>query len=657
MRSFGKISRALTETPNGDPELVKAQYYIFVKQIPMLYFILSVNTLAMIYTFARFGHPAVTVALPLGLVALCLWRGYVWTRRRDQPVEAAAALKSMHATVVLGSGLAAAFVLWGLTLYGYGDAAAKSEIVFFLGLTMIACTFCLTYLPPAALSVATIGAAPSSLYFFFADSGQYRAAAVILALVSLGLLTTIRRNYDQFASLVASQRALMAKHAETVELADENSRLANLDALTGLPNRRQFIARLAELCDDPASGLVAMCFLDLDGFKNVNDDYGHEVGDRLIAHAAKAFAERLPAGALLARLGGDEFAALVAGPEAEANMLAFGAAVRAGLRKPLSLGKRAVSVGASIGVAAALAGRCDAHELMRRADVAMYQVKANGKGGVLLYESALDFDRRRLANLSDEIRSGLEAAEFDLFYQPIVDARTAKVTSLEALLRWPRRPGGALGPDIFIGVAESAGLIDELGLFALRRACEDCRALDGVKVSVNISPAQFRDPEFEAKVAAILRETDFPAARLMLEVTEGYLIDNPERAAEVIAALKAMGASVVLDDFGSGYTSINYLQKYGFSAIKIDRSISSRIGVDEKARVLVTGVVYLANGLDMPVTAEGVETEEQARLLRLAGCQNLQGYRYYKPKPIGELMARGVVAANPAQVFAYAAGL
>ena len=140
-------------------------------------------------------------------------------------------------------------------------------------------------------------------------------------------------------------------------------------------------------------------------------------------------------------------------------------------------------------------------------------------------------------------------------------------------------------------------------------------------------------------MAEVLAETGFPVRRLSLEVTEGYLIDNPQRAAAAIGALKAMGASVVLDDFGSGYTSIAYLKKYGFSAIKIDRSLSSRIGIDEKARVLVTAVVYLANGLDMPVTAEGVETDEQARLLRLAGCQNLQGYRYYRPKPIEELLA------------------
>ncbi len=506
--------RSLIEGNIVDPERVQAQYAIFAKQIPMLYFILSLNTLAMIYTFARFGHPWLTTRAPLVLVVFSAWRGFTWLRRGAREVEVKAALASMRMTVALGSTVAALFVLWGLTLYGFGDAAAKGQVVFFLGLTMIACVFCLTYLLPAALSVAAIGVVPTSLYFFFADDGQFRAAAVILALVALGLAKTIRRNHDQFVSLIDSQRALIAKHAETQRLADENSRLANMDSLTGLPNRRRFIARLVELFEDPTAGLIGMCFLDLDGFKNVNDDFGHEVGDRLIVHVAEAFAQKLPAGALLARLGGDEFAVLLAGPEAQAAMMEFGAAVRDGLQKPVSVGLRLVNVGASLGVAAAAAGRCDAHELMRRADVAMYQVKANGKGGVLLYEPGLDIDRRRLTHLSDEMRAGLARGEFELFYQPIVDARTHEITSLEALLRWPRRPAGPLGPDVFIAVAETAGLIDALGLFALRRACEDCGGFESVKVSVNISPAQFRDPDFEAKVAAILSETDFPAARL-----------------------------------------------------------------------------------------------------------------------------------------------
>ncbi|HXT05328.1 MAG TPA: EAL domain-containing protein [Roseiarcus sp.] len=570
-------------------------------------------------------------------MAFCAVRGWVWWRRGEQAISPEAALRMLRATTRLAPVIAALFSLWSFTLYGFGDPYAKTQIVFYLALNLIGCTFCLTQLLPAALGIAAVGVGPYFLYFCFADSGQFRTIAINLVLVAIGVVATVLRNSRDFARLVVSQRDLLAKHGETLRLSDDNFRLANQDPLTRLANRRAFIVKLKALSETTSE--VAMAFVDLDGFKNINDDYGHEVGDALIGNVAEALAERLPGGALLARLGGDEFAAVDCGATAKTRMLDFAHAVCDRLARPIAIGERAVNVGASIGVAAAAPGECDGQELMRRADVAMYYVKAHGKLGVQLYAPELDAARRRQSALNDEIRRGLERDEFEMFYQPIVDARSKAITSVEALLRWPRRPGGPLGPDTFIPAAEAEGLIDALGMFALRRACQDCRDLNGVALSVNVSPAQFRNPEFEAQVAQVLAETGFPVARLSLEVTEGYLIDNPQRAATVIDALKGMGASVVLDDFGSGYTSIAYLKKYGFSAIKIDRSLSSRIGFDDKARVLVTGVVYLANGLNMPVTAEGVETDEQAQLLRLAGCQNLQGYRFYRPKPISELLA------------------
>jgi len=623
---------------SGNPDLIRAQYRIYSKQIPLLYFIIAVNALAMMHAFATVGHSWLAIYTPAALVGVSLMRALVWWSRSGREVALEVARRRLRNAPVAAALFTLLFGVWGLALHSYGDIYAKGQMVFGLGLTMMASAFCLTHLLPAALAVVTVGLAPYTMYFCFAEGGRYQSMVISLPLVALGLVAAIVRSYHQFASLLDSERALALKQAETMRLANENSRLANRDPLTGLANRRKFIARLTEVCGDAEAGEVAMAFVDLDGFKAVNDDCGHEAGDKVIAHVGKLLAELLPCSALLARLGGDEFAALVAGPRAEAAMLAFATAACAALRSAAPVGVRAARVGASIGVAAATA-RCDARELLRRADVAMYHVKAGGKDGVRRYEPALDCERRRLARLKDEIRAGLAAQEFEVHYQPIVDAHSGRANAVEALLRWPRRPGGPLGPDEFIPAAEAGGLVDAPGMFALRRACEDWLSLADVAVSVNVSPAQFRDPEFEYKVAAILGHTGFPAARLGLEVTEGYLIDDPERAAEAIANLKALGASVVLDDFGAGYTSIAYLQKYGFSAIKVDRSLVSRIALDEKARVLVTGVVYLANGLDMTVTAEGVETEEQARLLRLAGCQNLQGFHYSEPKPIGELAA------------------
>jgi diguanylate cyclase (GGDEF)-like protein len=482
------------------------------------------------------------------------------------------------------------------------------------------------------------GIAPFSIYFFFAEQGHFRSAAINLALVSLGMIVILMIYNRDFANLVSSRRSLLEKQEETQRLSEENLRLANLDALSGLPNRRALMSQLEAIhqATGKANTQTAVIFVDLDGFKDVNDTYGHETGDKVIKIVAREFQSLLPEGAVLARLGGDEFAGLISGSDAAEQADMFAARVVSSLNEPIRIRERAIQIGASVGIACAAQGACDARELFRRADAAMYDVKANGKADVRVYSAALDAARQRQQELEAQIRQGLIEGQFDVFYQPIVDADRKEIVSVEALLRWPRRLAGPIGPDQFISVAEASGLINPLGLLVLRRACRDILEAK-VKLSVNVSPAQFRDPDFEAKIAAVLAETDFPAERLEFELTEGYLIDHPERAMAVISSLKGMGISIALDDFGTGYTSISYLQRYGFDRIKIDKSLAGQIATDKRAGVLVAGAVYMANGLDMAVTAEGVETEEQANMLRLAGCQCLQGFRYSEPKPIDEI--------------------
>ncbi|WP_426444898.1 putative bifunctional diguanylate cyclase/phosphodiesterase [Siccibacter colletis] len=413
--------------------------------------------------------------------------------------------------------------------------------------------------------------------------------------------------------------------------------LAMTDWLSHLPNRRALLERLEAVSESGSPEITCVVFIDLDGFKDVNDIYGHNVGDKLIVSIGSALRNLVPEGGMLARLGGDEFALTLGGEHAGEQAASFASAVLEYLNQPLRVGERTIHISASIGIAACSLVECNSSELFRRADIAMYHSKVTGKGRITHYDAELNNAREHQLNIENDIRDGLLRNEFDVWYQPIVDARTLATVGVEALVRWPRRPAGALPPDQFIGIAETSGLIYALGQFVLRRACQDLLPLSDLKLSVNISPAQFRDPEFENKVAGVITGSGFPAHRLQLEVTETYVLENPDRARAAIVNLKGLGTAVALDDFGTGYSSIGYLRRFNFDTIKIDKSLAGLIDTDEQAAALVSGTIRIASALGMAVTAEGIENEKQMKLLRLAGCDQLQGYWFSEPMPIEDL--------------------
>lgn len=415
-------------------------------------------------------------------------------------------------------------------------------------------------------------------------------------------------------------------------------RIALTDWLSRLPNRRALIEHLDKLAAQGDTSTMSVAFVDLDGFKDVNDIYGHDVGDRLISTIAQTLRDKVPGQGMLARMGGDEFAMTIGGPWAEEQSAGFAERVLEYLTAPIQIGERTIHIGASIGIASGTLVECTSSELFRRADIAMYHSKSTGKGRITHYDAALNSARERQLLIENDIRNGLERNEFDVWYQPIVDARSLAMIGVEALVRWPRRPAGELKPDEFIVIAETSGLIYELGQFVLRRACNDLQMYSDLKLSVNISPAQFRDPDFEDKVANVLRSTRFPAARLQLEVTETYVLENPERARIAITTLKALGTAVALDDFGTGYSSIGYLRRFNFETIKIDKSLAGLVDDDEQASALVSGTIRIASALGMMVVAEGVENEKQVKMLRLAGCDQLQGYWFSEPLPLDDIL-------------------
>ncbi|MFZ5743254.1 MAG: putative bifunctional diguanylate cyclase/phosphodiesterase [Pseudomonadota bacterium] len=413
-------------------------------------------------------------------------------------------------------------------------------------------------------------------------------------------------------------------------------RMALTDSLCGLPNRRALHAESAgEQADDAE---LAIALLDLDGFKLINDFYGHSVGDRAVKAFAAILVELCGDSARAYRLGGDEFAIVAKGPLAGNILEGVCRRVLARLASPVMVEDRAIGLGASVGLARAQAGQgVTSSSLLRQADVATSVAKARGKGRLTWFSEDFDRDRAEHQAIDLDLRAALDREELQVHYQPLIDSGTGRVTAVEALLRWERPDGLRIGPDKFIPIAEETGLIEAIGLWVLRRACRDARDWDGIKVSVNVSVAQLRNTQFPLQLGQILEETGFPVERLELELTETFLVGDPLVAGRNLEMLRDFGVGIVLDDYGTGYASIGFLRRFRFEKLKLDRSLIVDAAGDSATRTVMSSSVTMAKALGMQVTAEGIETELQASLARNAGCDQMQGWLYSKAVPAAEL--------------------
>ena len=417
--------------------------------------------------------------------------------------------------------------------------------------------------------------------------------------------------------------------------------LAMTDRLSGLLNRAGFFAALGELVTEShrKHTHVVLLYLDLDGFKEVNDAYGHTTGDKLIRGVAAGLKTLVGDETVLARVGGDEFAIALSTGEVAKVVEMISDRILGFFDEPFLIGDRVATIGTSIGVAVSPSGRISGEELVRHADMAMYRAKDSGGGRTEYFHPEMDAEREERNQLEVDLRIAIERRELHVVYQPVVDAGSWTLIGVEALARWNRRGHGPVPPDVFIPIAESTGLIDQLGLFVLHRACETVAQWPELKLSVNISPGQFRDPAFALHVASVFRKTDTDPSRLTLEMTEGYFIQNPARARAALAKLKHLGVKIALDDFGAGFSSVGYLRQFGFNRMKIDKSMVHALDEGGTAMDTLQATVALARSLNIPVTAEGVETKNQALALRLSGCDQLQGYLFGKPMSAEEIDA------------------
>jgi diguanylate cyclase (GGDEF)-like protein len=415
--------------------------------------------------------------------------------------------------------------------------------------------------------------------------------------------------------------------------------LANHDALTGLANRSLLTERIDDAANDAeVAHSLAVLFIDLDNFKYVNDTFGHLTGDTLLQVVAGRLRGGMRDTDLIVRLGGDEFAILLTDGEQPAAAEAVSTRIRELMDAPIDVEGHRIRLGASIGIACVLGEKVSASELLRRADVALYQAKGERRGGHMLFEPGMDRPSVIRRQLEQELRDALADDAFEVHYQPIVNLATGVVTCVEALIRWRHPLRGMIPPGDFIPVAEQAGLIVPIGYLVLARACRDALLWpEHVKVAVNISCAQFNSADILANVQARLAESGLPPRRLQLEITESTVMADVENAKAVLSKIRALGIEIVMDDFGTGNSSLSCLRSYPFDRLKIDRSFVRDLTTSHEARMILATIVRLAKTLDMGTTAEGIETAEQYEIVKSEGCGEMQGFFYSHPKTAAEI--------------------
>jgi diguanylate cyclase (GGDEF)-like protein len=429
-------------------------------------------------------------------------------------------------------------------------------------------------------------------------------------------------------------------------------RLAYQDDLTGLPNRAAFMEHIGHAARRAKTrgARFALLFLDLDGFKEINDALGHEAGDDLLRQVAARIRACLRQGDGLARFGGDEFLVLIDPVRRREDVETVTRKILKTVATPLALDGLMATVSASIGIAMFPDDGEEAQQLLKNADAAMYFAKRNGRNAMRFYAPQINASAREKVALINDLRAAVSQGHLSIAYQPIVDGTDGRLLGLEALSRWTHPVRGPVPPGVFVPLAEETGLIGSIGATVLERACAQLVAWDAQHgaqlgyappyLSVNVSPVQLREDGFVDALRSMLRVTGVNAQRLQLELTEGSVMEDPQRAARVLGELSDMGLRIALDDFGTGYSSLAYLRTFPIDCIKIDRAFVGDLGQDGRHEPIVPAIVAIAKNLGAGVVAEGVESDIQRQALLALGCSRMQGYLFSRPLPTQEVAVR-----------------
>jgi diguanylate cyclase (GGDEF)-like protein len=639
----------LLQVPADDPAFAVVQFKAILKNVPLLYFILATNLACLSITHFGDAPDYLDLYIPSLLISVFAARGFIWLRVRGQQTTPAQAISRLRAINIMSPLITVVCLIWSTSLLPYGNAYQNAHVAFFVAITYLGCIFCLMPVRSAALIVTLIVNIPFFVVMYMTGEPTFIATGVNVILVTLAMITIVTSHHRDFRQLHESRNVLMLQQQALEEqnkamqaLASENLRLANLDSLTLLPNRRSFFQML-ETAFDRTRGVgskLAVGVIDLDGFKPVNDLYGHSAGDKVLIEIANRLAKLADDRLSVYRLGGDEFGLLFQGDVAEREVMDVGQTVCEMIVERINIGSGRVQLNGSIGFAIYPDVGRTAQEIFELADYALYSAKRRQRGGTVIF-NAVQANELNRQNLVEEalVSADLES-ELSLVFQPITSVGRRICIGFEALARWDSPRIGQISPAEFIPVAESTGRITTITRLLLERALEEAAHWPAdVYLSFNLSPHDLNSSENTLKIVSIILKSGFDPRRINFEITETAVMHDFEQANASIQLLRELGAGISLDDFGTGYSSLSHVHLLPLTKIKIDGSFVRNIHSRKSSFNIVKSVLALCAEMGLDAIVEGVETEEQLRTLEILGAQAVQGYYFGKPMTAQETRA------------------
>ncbi len=621
--------RSLGFGPTSEMLMVE-QFRLIAQQIPILYSVIIINclfmaALASTQVSALFAFAFPGAAIPIMLFRIGNWRRL--TRRLIAAEDYIGMRKALRVTTIMANVLAAVLAVWSIVILLQVPPDKVAFVPVFTILSMITCAYCLSAYPIAAYSVMLSGSTYIAVAMAWTGDKVLVAMALNIGLVSVMVVYMARHQFGQLRRLVRSTDRLRLQRSHARDLAFQ-------DQLTGLSNRRALIEQMRrrKARNDPSP--VGLIMIDLNGFKPVNDTFGHPAGDRLLITISERLVSALGKEGLVARIGGDEFCVFLPSVPSTKFALDLADRIKAAIKSPLVLDGHALQLGSAIGTVVSAPGPIDPLELLQCADIALYEAKSQGGNAIKLFEPQMEARFRRRTLIEHALADNEQARAITLEYQPIFTLRSHELIGYEALARWNHPVLGTIHPSEFVEIAERSGKARRLTLFLFKQAIRTARDWPPhLTLSFNLSGSGLATAGFERSLPTILNDLGFSPERLVLEVTETALLGDLAAAQRVLRELQSHGIRIALDDFGAGHASIGYLRDLEFDGIKLDGSLIRQITVSQRSRQLLMGVLQLCRSIGVSVTAEQVEKAEQLEALQAFPIDSVQGF--YLGRPTG----------------------